>query len=255
MKIRVAVVIPCVVVLLALVSTPALLRGVGQPVAAPAALRAAHPGAAPPQVPGADVAVPTIARLRYGGGGDWYTGPSTLVNLLHAIRTRTGLPVASRPVQVSLTDPDLWSYPYLFITGHGNIHFTDAEVRDLRAYLLHGGFLHADDDYGMDKSFRREIKRVFPHDSLVDVPLSYPIYHIFYNFPKGLPKIEYHDGQPAEGLGIFHDGRLVVFYSYDSDLGDGWEDEDVNHPGEALREQALRMGVNIYLFAISQVVR
>ncbi len=197
----------------------------------------------------------TIARLHYDGGGDWYGNPSSLPNLLHAIATRTGVPVAPRAVDVRLTDPDLWNYPYLYATGHGNIHFSDAEVKALRAYLLAGGFFHADDNYGLDESFRREIARVFPEDKLVDVPLDHAIYHDFYDFPKGIPKVHYHDGLPAEGLGIFHDGRLVVYYSYQSDLGDGWEDPEVHHDPPAIREAALRMGVNLFLFALSQVSR
>jgi Domain of unknown function (DUF4159) len=221
-------------------SSPATRAGPARAVAEPAS---------------ADFAIPTIARVRYGGGGDWYTGPSTLPNVLSAIRERTGIPVQTRPPDVQLTDPELWNYPYLFITGHGNIHFTDDEVKALRAYLLQGGFLHADDDYGMDKSFRREMRRVFPQDTLVEIPASYPVYHSFYDFPKGLPKIEYHDGLPAQGLGIFHNGRLLVFYSYQSDLGDGWEDPETHDTPPALRQAALRMGVNLYVFAMSQVVR
>ncbi len=216
-------------------------------------LASTRAGAAPhsPAKAGAGAEL-TIARLHYDGGGDWYGNPSSLPNLLGAIRERTGVPVAPREVAVRLTDPELWSYPYLYATGHGNIHFSDAEVRALREYLLNGGFFHADDNYGLDESFRREIRRVFPEDSLVDVPLDHPIYHDFYEFPNGIPKIHYHDGKPAEGLGIFHDGRLVVYYSYQADLGDGWEDENVHHDPPALHEAALRMGVNLYLFALSQ---
>ncbi len=205
--------------------------------------------------PAADGVQLTVARLHYDGGGDWYGNPSSLPNLLQAIRQRAHVPVADREVAVRLTDPDLWNYPYLYATGHGNIHFTDEEVRALRSYLLAGGFFHADDNYGMNDSFRREIRRVFPEDSLVDVPLSHPIYHILYDFPKGLPKIHKHDGLPAEGLGIFHDGRLVVFYSYQSDLGNGWEDPEVYHDPPELHEAALRMGVNLYLYALSQESR
>lgn len=196
---------------------------------------------------------PTIAQLHYDGGGDWYANPSALPNLLEAIRSRTGIPVAEEPVHVALTDPAVWNYPYLYITGHGNIRFSAEEVEILRNYLLSGGFLHADDNYGLAESFRREMKRVFPEKELVELPASHPVYHVFYNFPDGLPKIHEHDGKPAQGFGIFHEGRLMVFFSYESDLGDGWENHEVHEDPPRLREQALRMGVNLYLYALGQV--
>lgn len=196
----------------------------------------------------------TIAQVEYEGGGDWYANPSGVPNLLRAIRERTGLPIAdSRRVTVKLTDPRLWDYPYLYLTGHGNIRLSSAEVRTLREYLLAGGFLHVDDNYGLDASFRREIKRVFPDKELVAIPSDHPVYHAFYEFPKGLPKIHQHDGKPAQGFGIFHEGRLVVFYSYESDLGNGWEDPDVHGTAPEVREAALRMGVNLFLYALAQV--
>ena len=198
----------------------------------------------------ADAGEFTVGRLHYEGGGDWYTGPSTLPNLLTAIRA-AGFPVAPRERVVTLSSPDLWSIPYLYMTGHGNVHFSDQDLRTLRRYLENGGFLHADDDYGMDPSFRREIKRLFPDIPLVDVPLSHPIYSIVYKFPHGLPKIEEHDGKPAEGLGIFLHGRLVVYYSYQSDLGDGWEDEAVHDVPDSMRQAALHMGVNLFAYAVS----
>lgn len=197
---------------------------------------------------------PTIAQVQYDGGGDWYANPSSLPNLLREIRRRTGLPVASRPARVRLTDPDLWRYPYLYITGHGNIRLSEAEIRSLRRYLAHGGFLHVDDNYGLDESFRREIRRVFPDRELVPLPADNPVYHVFYDLPDGLPKIHKHDGLPAQGFGIFERGRLVVFYSYQSDLGDGWEDADVHGDPPAKREAAFRMGVNLFLYAMSQGV-
>jgi len=193
----------------------------------------------------------TIGRLHYDGGGDWYTGPSKLVNLLGAIRQRTRLAVAERERVVTLTSPGLWDVPYLYMTGHGNVRFADEEVPILRRYLEQGGFLHADDDYGMDKSFRREIARVFPDHPLVEVPLTHPIYHVPYEFSKGLPKIHEHDGLPAQGFGIFLGDRLVVYYSYQTDLGDGWEDPDVHHDTPELHEAALRMGVNLFTYAVS----
>jgi hypothetical protein len=193
----------------------------------------------------------TIARLHYDGGGDWYANPSSLPNLLTAIRTRTGLEVADRERVVTLTGPELWDVPYLYMTGHGNVHFSDDELKNLRRYLEQGGFLHADDNYGMNESFRREIARVFPDHPMVEVPLSHPIYHLVYDFPTGIPKIHYHDGLPAQGFGVVLGGRLVVYYSYQSDLGDGWEDPDVHHDPPELREAALRMGVNLFTYAVS----
>jgi uncharacterized protein DUF4159 len=193
----------------------------------------------------------TIGRLHYDGGGDWYTGPSKLPNLLAAIRLRTGLAVTVRERVVTLASPELWDVPYLYMTGHGNVRFSEEEVQTLRRYLEQGGFLHADDDYGMDKSFRREIARVFPDHPLVEVPLSHPVYHVVYDFPKGIPKIHEHDGLPAQGFGIFLGDRLVVYYSYQSDLGDGWEDPEVHHDPPELHEAALRMGVNLFTYAVS----
>ena len=195
----------------------------------------------------------TIGRLHYDGGGDWYANPSSLPNLLAAVRERTSLRVAARERVVTLTAPELWEVPYLYMTGHGNVHFSDQELVTLRRYLEQGGFLHADDNYGMDQSFRREIARVFPDHPLVEVPLAHPVYHLVYDFPKGLPKIHEHDGLPAQGFGIFSGGRLVVYYSYQSDLGDGWEDPDVHHDPPELREAALRMGVNLFTYAVSAV--
>ena len=193
----------------------------------------------------------TIARLQYDGGGDWYANPSSLPNLLAAIRQRTSLPVEATEARVTLMDDRLWDYPFLHMTGHGNVKFSDEEVKRLREYLERGGFLHADDNYGLDESFRREIKRVFPDRELVDVPLSHPIYHLVYDFPKGIPKIHEHDGKPARGFGIFLGDRLAVYYSYSSDLGNGWEDTATYHDPPALHEAALRMGVNLFVYAVT----
>jgi hypothetical protein len=210
----------------------------------------------PVHVPGPrPVLEQTIAQVQYDGGGDWYANPSGLPNLLSFIGERTGLAVSSRPARVRLTDPDLRSYPFLYLTGHGNIRLTDGEVEGLRRYLDEGGFLHADDNYGMDESFRRELRRVYPEAELVPVPHDHAVYHVVYSFPAGLPKIHEHDGQAAQGLGLFRGGRLVVFYSYESDLGNGWEDPDAHDNPPELREQALRMGLNLYVYALSQAVR
>lgn len=193
----------------------------------------------------------TIGRLHYDGGGDWYANPSSLPNLLNAIAQRTGLRVNDREKVVQLTDDEIWTVPYLHMTGHGNVHFSDAELAVLRRWILQGGFLHASDNYGMDESFRREMARLFPDHPLVEVPLDHPVYHIVYDFPKGLPKIHEHDGKPAQGFGIFIDGRLAVFYDYQCDLGDGWEDQDVHKDPPEKHEAALRMGVNLFTYATS----
>lgn len=216
-------------------------------VASLAACLVLVPGASAPRT------LLTIGRLHYDGGGDWYANPSSLPNLLAAIRERTALPTAASERVVSLGGPDLWEVPYLYMTGHGNVRFTDAQVRTLRRYLEAGGFLHADDNYGMDESFRREIARVFPDRPLVEVPLDHPIYHVVYDFPRGIPKIHEHDGLPAQGFGLFIGNRLAVYYSYQSDLGDGWEDPDVHRDAAPVREQALRMGVNLFVYATAAV--
>jgi hypothetical protein len=204
-------------------------------------------GAAPPR---SAAPVMTIGRLHYDGGGDWYANPSSLPNLLTAIRTRTTLGVTAQEKVVTLSDDELWNVPYIYMTGHGNVHWSDQDLATLRRYLRQGGFLHADDNYGMDVSIRRELARLFPDQPLVEVPLDHPIYHLIYDFPKGIPKIHVHDGKPAQGFGIFLDGRLAVYYSYQSDLGDGWEDFEVHHDPPAKHEAALRMGVNLFAYAV-----
>jgi Domain of unknown function (DUF4159) len=194
--------------------------------------------------------VMTIGRLHYEGGGDWYANPSSLTNLLGAIRSRTVLRVAAEERVVTLSDDDLWNVPYIYMTGHGNVRWNDQDLRVLRRYLEQGGFLHADDNYGMDQSIRRELGRLFPDRQLTEVPLDHPIYHLVYRFPKGIPKIHHHDGKPAQGFGIFLNGRLAVYYSYQSDLGDGWEDPQVHDDPPQIRESALRMGVNLFAYAV-----
>lgn len=194
--------------------------------------------------------VMTIGRLHYDGGGDWYANPSSLPNLLSAIRARTTLRVATEEKVVTLSDDDLWNVPYIYMTGHGNVRWSDQDLATLRRYLQQGGFLHADDNYGMDPSIRRELARLFPGPALVEVPLDHPIYHLVYEFPRGIPKIHQHDGKPAQGFGIFLDGRLAVFYSYQTDLGDGWEDPQVHDDPADKRETALRMGVNLFAYAV-----
>jgi hypothetical protein len=194
-----------------------------------------------------------VGRLQYDGGGDWYANPSSLPNLIAAINERTALHVHEREQVVKLTDPRLWDLPFLYMTGHGNVRFSPEEIPILRRFLEHGGFLHADDNYGMDESFRREIARLFPNHPLVEVPLDHPIYHVMYELPEGVPKIHEHDGLPAQGFGIFLGGRLAVFYSYQADLGDGWEDPGVHDDPAQLRERALRMGVNLFVYAATAI--
>jgi hypothetical protein len=192
-----------------------------------------------------------VARLQYDGGGDWYANPSSLPNLIAAINERTSLKVEKTETRVRLTDERLWDYPFLHVTGHGVIKFSDEEVRLLREYLMRGGFLHVSDNYGIDDSFRKEIARVFPDRPLVDVPLTHPIYHLVYDFPKGVPKIHEHDGKPARGYGIFVGDRLVVYYDYSADLGNGWEDLGTYSDPPELHESALRMGVNLFVYAVT----
>ena len=218
-------------------------RGIHLPILA--TLLLAAPGALVAQE-----ASVTIGRLHYEGGGDWYANPSSLPNLLAAVRQRTDIRTEPREDVVALADPSLWDVPYLYMTGHGNVHFSDADLVTLRRYLLQGGFLHADDNYGMDSSIRRELARLFPDRPLVEVPLDHPIYNLVYRFPKGVPKIHEHDGKPAQGFGIFIDGRLAVYYTYQSDLGDGWEDPDVHKDPPEVRESAIRMGVNLVAYAV-----
>ncbi len=192
----------------------------------------------------------TIGRLHYDGGGDWYANPSSLPNLIAATSRDAGIPLAPRERVIRLSDPALWEVGYLHLTGHGEIRFSDADLNTLRRWLIGGGFLHADDNYGLDASFRREMARLFPDRQLAEVPLDHPVYRVVHRFPEGLPKIHEHDDLPPQGFGIFIDGRLAVFYSYQTDLGDGWEDEGVHDDPPAVREAALRMGTNLIAYAL-----
>ena len=193
----------------------------------------------------------TIVRVKYSGGGDWYIDQSSLPNLLKFIRENTNIDVASKESRVEISDEALFSYSYIYITGHGNIRFSEEEVKRLRKYLTGGGFLHADDCYGMDKSFRREMKRVFPDKEFVELPFSHGIYHCMFEFRSGLPKIHEHDGGPPHGYAIFHKGRMIVFYSFNTDLGDGWEDFEVHKDPQEKRTDALKMGTNIVFWALT----
>jgi len=194
----------------------------------------------------------SIARVHYSGGGDWYSDPSSLPNLLTYVKENTPVSIAPEEVRIKLTDDNANQYPYLYLTGHGNLRFTDNEVIALRSILLNGGFLHADDNYGMDASFRREIKRVFPNKDLIHLPHDHPVFHIYYSLPKGLPKVHEHDNKPPQALALFEGERMILLYTYESDLGDGWEDASVHQDPWPVREAALKMGVNIIYFALTQ---
>ena len=192
-----------------------------------------------------------IARLKYGGGGDWYSDPSSLPNLLEEFERRTGIPTENDDRILESTSPNLFEYPFLYMTGHGNVSMTSSEVDRLREHLLAGGFLWADDNYGMDDSFRRLMERVFPARPLGVVPLDHEIYSSFYEL-DGPPKIHEHDGKAPVGLGIEVEGRLAVFYTYESDIGDGLEDPEVHGDPPGKREQAIRMAVNVLYYALTR---
>lgn len=194
----------------------------------------------------------TIGRIHYSGGGDWYSNPSSLPNLLHYLQTHTDMIVAKKEVQIKLMDEDIFSYPFLYMTGHGNVRFSEKEANRLRMFLESGGFLHADDNYGMDQSFRREMKRVFPNKEFLELPFDHPVFHQVYDFDNGLPKVHEHDNKPPQALALFHNERIIVLYTYESDLGDGWEDAEVHRDPEEIRAAALQMGVNIIHFALTQ---
>ncbi|HOZ30584.1 MAG TPA: DUF4159 domain-containing protein [Bacteroidales bacterium] len=191
-----------------------------------------------------------IALLKYNGGGDWYANPTSLPNLIDFCNTNLGTSIFNQPSTVEPGSSDIFNYPFIHMTGHGNVIFSDFEASNLRSYLISGGFLHIDDNYGMDQYIRRELKKVFPESELIELPYSHPIYHQKYDFPQGLPKIHEHDNKAPQGFGIIYQGRLVVFYSYETDLGDGWEDEAVHNDSYEVRLKALKMGANIinYVF-------
>jgi len=194
----------------------------------------------------------SIARIHYGGGGDWYSDPSSIPNLLNYLNKNTAISTNLEEIRIKLTDEDANQHPYLYLTGHGNIKFSDNEVIALRSILMNNGFLHADDNYGMDASFRREIKRVFPNKDLVPLPYDHRLFHSFYSFPNGLPKVHEHDGKNPQALALFEGERIILLYTYESDLGDGWENESVHQDPWPVRESALKMGVNIIYFALTQ---
>jgi hypothetical protein len=195
-----------------------------------------------------------LAKLKYNGGGDWYANKTALPNLIAFCNAQLGMNIHPEEDIVEAGSSDIFLYPYVYMTGHGNVVFSEAEAANLRKYLTGGGFLHIDDNYGLDKFVRLELKKIFPELELVDVPFDHPIYHQKFSFPGGLPKIHEHDGKPAQGLGLFYEGRLVVFYSYESDLGNGWEDQRIHNDPEEKRQQALRMGANIIAYCFTQSI-
>ena len=191
-----------------------------------------------------------IALLKYNGGGDWYANPTSLTNLIKFCNENTGTNISTEYATVDVGSPDIFNYPFIHMTGHGNVMFSQSDIENLRKYLTSGGFLHIDDNYGLNVFIRREMKKVFPESDFIELPVSHPLYNQFFKFPNGLPKIHEHDGLPAQGFGIFYEGRLVCFYTYECDLGDGWEDIDVHHDSQETRLKALKMGANIisYVF-------
>ena len=193
----------------------------------------------------------TIARLKYKGGGDWYSDPSSLPNLLRFVNQHTRIAAAAEEARVEIMDEELFSFPFIYMTGHGNITFSPEEVIRLRHYLESGGFLHADDNYGMDESFRREMSKVFPQKQFVELTSEHKLFSCHFEFPDGLPKIHEHDGNRPQALGLFEGDRLAVLYTFESDLGDGWEDETVHGDGAEKRTAALRMGTNILVWALT----
>jgi hypothetical protein len=193
-----------------------------------------------------------IAKLKYNGGGDWYANKTALPNLIAFCNKELNTQLASEDEVVEVGSTDLFLYPYVYMTGHGNVVFSASEAANLRKYLLSGGFLHIDDNYGLDKFVRLEMKKVFPELEFVELPFDHPVYQQKFPFPKGLPKIHEHDGKPAQGFGLIYEGRLVAFYSFECDLGNGWEDQRIHNDPEEKRLQALRMGANLIAYCFTQ---
>ncbi|TAL62034.1 MAG: DUF4159 domain-containing protein [Bacteroidetes bacterium] len=191
-----------------------------------------------------------IARLKYNGGGDWYVSPSSLPNLIRFCNKNLGTNINEEEAVVEAGSKDIFNYPFLHLTGHGNVIFSQLEAENLRNYLMAGGFLNINDSYGMEKFVRKEMKKVFPELDFVELPAAHPLYHQKYDFPNGLPKIHEHDGKSPQGFGLIYNGRLVCFFNFEADLGDGWEDPEVHKDSEETRQKALKMGANIvqYVF-------
>ena len=193
-----------------------------------------------------------LARVKYSGGGDWYNDQSSEVNLLAYIKAHTTIQTEPTYEFVDLSTDNIFLYPLLFLTGHGTMNLSEVEVKRLRSYLENGGFLYIDDDYGMDPSIRKEMKKVFPNQQFVELPFNHPLYSSHFTFPNGLPKIHEHDAKPPQGLGLFHEGKLCVFYTYETNPSDGWADPDVHHDPPEKREASLKIGTNIIVYAWSR---
>jgi len=193
-----------------------------------------------------------IAKVKYNGGGDWYANKTSLPNLIKFCNQNINTNIAAEEDIVEVGSNDIYNYPFIHLTGHGNIIFSNQEVENLRNYLVAGGFLHVDDNFGLNVFLRREMKKVFPELSFVELPYSHPLYHQKFSFDKGLPKVHEHEGKPAQGFALIYKGRLVCFYSYECDLGNGWEDQDVHNDPTAVRLKALQMGANLIQYAFTQ---
>lgn len=192
-----------------------------------------------------------IALLKYRGGGDWYANPTSLPNLVRFTNEQLGTTIRTEIATVEVGSPQLFNYPFIHMTGHGNVLFDAQEAQSLRNYLISGGFLHIDDNYGMDVYMRPQMKKVFPEIDFIELPSNHEIYNQAFSFPNGLPKIHEHDGKPAQGFGLFWEGRMVCFYTYETDLGDGWEDQAVHNNTEETRQKALKMGANLLKFVFT----
>ena len=190
-----------------------------------------------------------IAILKYKGGGDWYGNPTALPNLITFCNNHIATKISTKPQTVEVGSTDIFQFPFLHMTGHGNVFFSEDDAKNLRNYLISGGFLHIDDNYGMQPYITKELKKVFPNQDLVELPANHAIFNSAFKFPKGLPKIHEHDGKRPQAFGLFHEDRLVLLFTYESDLGDGWEDESVHNDPANVREKALKMGANIIKYA------
>lgn len=190
-----------------------------------------------------------IAVLKYGGGGDWYSNPTALPNLIQFCNSNIGTKIKAKPETVETGSVNIFQYPFLHMTGHGNVHFSDVEAENLRTYLLSGGFLHIDDNYGMEPYLRKEMAKLFPNKKLEELGNNHPIFNQKYKFPNGLPKIHEHDNKRPQALGITHENRLILLFTFESDLGDGWEDPEVHNDPPEIRKKALQMGANIVQYA------
>lgn len=202
-------------------------------------------------IPLSIISAQQIAILKYNGGGDWYANPTALPNLIDFCNNTIHTALNKNPETVEVGSTDIFNYPIIFMTGHGNVIFSDDEIENLKSYLISGGFLHISDNYGLDKFIRREIKRVFPDLDFQEIPYNHPIYNQPFKFENGIPKIHEHDGKAPQGFGLFYQGRLICFYDYESDLSDGWEDEEVHNDSFEVREKALKMGANIIQYAFT----